>query len=75
MKFTYRNEAEFRAAEKYLNGFGYYFFSGSTKYPGLSSTIGVEDERLYYNLVSSEGAIPAACLLPTEIFKVLKNVL
>lgn len=77
LKFYYTNEEEFRAAEKYLNGFGYYFFGGTCAYPGRYSTIGVEheDKYLYYNLINPEGAIPAAWLLPTGVFKALKNVL
>lgn len=75
-KFTYRNEVEFRAAERYFNSFGYYF-SGTCSYPGCtgSSTIGVEDGYLWYNLTNSRGASPAVNLLTNQIFKALKNVL
>lgn len=79
-KFTYTNEAEFRAAERYFvrAGFGW----GSKKhsyndYPTHHGTytIGVDYGTIWYNFEDPTDAVPAASLLPNEMFKALKNAL
>jgi len=75
-KFTYKNEVEFRAAEAYFKRHGYDWANGAPlDYPEWYTTIGVDRDSIWYNVVDNDIATAAASLLPNEMLKALKNAM